>query len=90
MVQVFNKDLKITLSFPGPENQSKKDTWGTLLKITNWYRFLPIITITWIIRSRQGTLMLLLPDYIKFIQLNINGLKGQNNYLKKQYLHFYA
>ncbi len=85
--KVFNKDLKLHIGFSWPDNQKRKDTWGhstendvlTPIPSSNDYH----LDYT----EPAGDLNSTLPDYIKFIQLNLQGLKGQNNYLKATTYH---
>lgn len=85
--KIFNSDLKLNVGFSWPENQKKKDTWGhsyengKLIPVpsTSEYR----LDYT----EPAGDLNIKLKDYIKFVQLNLDGLKGNNNYLTaKTYL----
>lgn len=88
--KVFNKDLKLNVGFSWPENQIKKDTWGHSFDngILN-----PVPSNTDYhldYTEPAGDLNIKLSDYVKFIQMNIQGLEGQNNYLKAatyNYLH---
>jgi len=88
--KVFNKDLKLRVKLSWPENQKRKDTWGhstendTLKPVpsTNGYH----LDYT----EPAGDLNIQLKDYIKFIQLNLKGLNGRDNYLKAEtyrYIH---
>lgn len=86
--KVFNKDLKLNVQLSWPENQKRKDTWGhttenDILKpvpSTNEYH----LDYT----EPAGDLNIKLKDYIKFIRLNLKGLKGQDNYLKARTYKF--
>lgn len=86
--KVFNKDLKLNVQLSWPENQKRKDTWGhttenDILKpvpSTNDYH----LDYT----EPAGDLNIKLKDYIKFIRLNLKGLKGQDNYLKAETYKF--
>jgi len=88
--KIFNRDLKLNVKLSWPENQEQKDTWGhsfdngklTPLASTAAYH----LDFT----EPAGDINIKLKDYIKFIQLNLQGLKGHNNYLKAksyQYIH---
>lgn len=86
--QVFNKDLKLDVKFSWPENQIKKDTWGHSFEN---YKLIPIPSNTSYhldYTEPAGDLNITLKDYIKFIQLNIQGLEGHDNYLKASTYHF--
>lgn len=88
--QTFNKDLKLNAGIHFPDNQNFKETWGhsdekgTLIPISS--KGLNYLEYT----EPAGDINMKLTDYIKFIQLNLNGLLGKDNYLKAstyQYLH---
>lgn len=86
--KVFNKDLKLHIGFSWPDNLNRKDTWGhstendelTPVPSNNDYH----LDYT----EPAGDLNSTLPNYIKFIQLNLQGLEGKNNYLKANTYHF--
>jgi len=86
--KTFNKKLKIDAGLSWPDNQSKKDTWG------HWIRNGKLVAVPSTIdyhldfAAPAGDINLTLPDYIKFIQLNINGLMGKDNYLKSSTYNF--
>mgnify|MGYP001806189327 CR=1 FL=1 len=88
--KVFNKDLKLNVKLSWPENQSRKDTWGHIFEND---KLLPVPSNTDYqldYTEPAGDVNIKLKDYIKFIQLNIQGLKGDNNYLTTktyQFLH---
>ncbi|MCK6602825.1 MAG: beta-lactamase family protein [Bacteroidetes bacterium] len=79
--KVFNEDLKLNVEFSWPENQKQKDTWGhsfvngKLIPVPSTVDFHLDYT------EPAGDLNIKLNDYIRFIQLNLEGLNGQNNYL---------
>ena len=81
VAKVFNKDLKLNVKFSWPENQKTKDTWGHSFendKIT------PVPSNTDYhldFTEPAGDINIRLKDYAKFIQLNLKGLNGHNNYL---------
>jgi len=80
--KVFNKDLKLNVKFSWPENQKQKDTWGH--RYENG-KLIPVpSTVNYHLDYTEpaGDINIKLNDYIKFIQLNLQGLKGENNYLK--------
>lgn len=82
--KVFNKELQLHVKLSWPENQKRKDTWGhssandqlTPVPSTNDYH----LDYT----EPAGDLNIKLKDYIKFIQLNLQGLEGKDNYLKAE------
>lgn len=80
--KIFNQDLKLNVKLSWPENQTAKDTWGHSFENN---KLIPVpsnadyhLDYT----EPAGDINIKLRDYAKFIQLNIQGLKGQNNYLK--------
>ena len=80
--KVFNKDLKLNVKFSWPENQRQKDTWGHTYENG---KLIPVpSTVDYHLDYTEpaGDLNIKLKDYIKFIQLNLQGLNGVNNYLK--------
>lgn len=80
--KVFNKDLKLNVKFSWPENQKRKDTWG---HSSENGKLIPVpSTVDYHLDYTEpaGDLNIKLKDYIKFIQLNLQGLNGENNYLK--------
>lgn len=88
--KVFNADLNLNIKFSWPENQKAKDTWGHSFENG---QLVPVPSTTDYhldYTEPAGDLNIKLPDYIKFIQMNLKGLKGENNYLKAstyQYIH---
>lgn len=86
--KVFNKDLKINIGFSWPENQKHKDTWG---HFTENNKLTPVPSNTDYhldFTEPAGDLNIKLKDYIKFIQINLEGLKGADNYLKAKTYQF--
>lgn len=80
--KVFNEDLKLNVKFSWPENQKQKDTWGHSYENG---KLIPVpSTVNYHLDYTEpaGDINIKLNDYIKFIQLNLQGLKGENNYLK--------
>ncbi len=79
--KVFNKDLKLNVKLSWPENQTQKDTWGHSFEDG---KLIPVpSTVDYQLNYTEpaGDLNIKLKDYVKFIQLNILGLRGQDNYL---------
>jgi len=86
--KVFNKDLKLDVKLSWPENQKQKDTWGHVYENNE---LIPVPSITDYhldYTEPAGDLNMKLNDYIKFIQLNLQGLQGQDNYLKAETYKF--
>ncbi|KQB39201.1 serine hydrolase domain-containing protein [Flavobacterium aquidurense] len=79
---VFNKDLKLNVKLSWPENQIAKDTWGHSFE-NNKLTPVPSNTDYRLDYTEPaGDINIKLTDYIRFIQLNIQGLQGHDNYLK--------
>lgn len=80
--KVFNTDLQLHVKLSWPENQKQKDTWGhssendKLTPIPSTYDYHLDYT------EPAGDVNIKLKDYVRFIQLNLKGLKGEDNYLK--------
>lgn len=85
---VLNKDLKLNVQFSWPENQKRKDTWGHWLQNDTLKAVPSTIDYHLDYTEPAGDLNIKLTDYIKFVQLNLHGLKGQNNYLKADTYNF--
>lgn len=77
--QIFNVDLGLNIDFGWPNLKDSNQTWGhweedgKLLAVSPDYSMFPI--------EPAGNMNITLPDYIRFIQLNIGGLSGKSNYL---------
>lgn len=88
MEKVFNKDLKLNVRLSWPENQKIKDTWGHSFEND---KLIPVPSNTDYhldFTEPAGDINIKLKDYTKFIQLNLQGLKGQNNYLTAKTYQF--
>ena len=86
--KVFNKDLKLNVKSSWPENQKAKDTWGHSFENG---KLIPVPSNTDYhldFTEPAGDINIKLKDYIKFIQLNLQGLKGYNNYLSAKTYQF--
>lgn len=86
--EIFNKDLNLNVKLSWPENQKQKDTWGHLTESDS----LKPVSSDWNYHldytEPAGDLNITLVDYVKFIQLNLQGLEGKNNYLKSETYKF--
>lgn len=86
--KTFNEDLKINVQLSWPENQKKKDTWGhytengKLVAVPSNTDYLLDYT------EPAGDMNISLPEYAKFIQLNLKGLHNKNNYLSAKTYQF--
>ena len=80
--KVFNKDLKLNVKLSWPENQKIKGTWGHLTENDS----LKPVSSDWNYHldytEPAGDLNIKMVDYVRFIQLNLQGLEGKSNYLK--------
>jgi len=86
--KVFNQDLKLKARISWPENQKTKDTWGHSFESG---KLTPVPSNTDYhldYTESAGDINIKLKDYAKFIQLNLQGLKGQNNYLTAETYQF--
>lgn len=86
--KVFNKDLKLNVKFSWPENQKTKDTWGHSFEND---KLIPVPSNTDYrldFTEPAGDINIKLKDYVKFIQLNLQGLNGHNNYLNAKTYQF--
>lgn len=86
--KVFNKDLKLNVKLSWPENQKNQDTWGhstengVLKPIPSTFDYHLDYT------EPAGDINIKLTDYVKFLQLNLSGLAGKDNYLKSTTYRF--
>lgn len=90
VVKVFNRDLNLNVQFSWPENKKIKGAWGHLTEndslkpvASDWNYHLDYT-------EPAADLSIKLMDYVKFIQLNLQGLEGHSNYLKSstyQFIH---
>lgn len=85
---VFNKDLKLHVKLSWPENQKQKDTWGHRSENGKLKPVPSTVEDHLDYTEPAGDINIKLKDYIKFIQLNIKGLEGQDNYLKSETYRF--
>ncbi|MDF7819155.1 serine hydrolase [Runella sp. MFBS21] len=85
---VFNRDLKLDVKFSWPENQKQKDTWGHSFDNEKLTPIPSTVDYHLDFTEPAGDLNIKLKDYIKFVQLNLEGLKSHNNYLKSETYYF--
>ena len=86
--KVFNQDLKLNVKLSWPENQKTKDTWGHSFEND---KLIPVPSNTNYhldFTEPAGDINIKLKDFVKFIQLNLQGLKGNNNYLTAKTYQF--
>jgi len=82
--KVFNADLKLDVKFSWPENQKQNDTWG---HVSENNKLTPVPSNTNYhldYTEPAGDLNIKLKDYAKFIQMNLQGLAGKDNYLSSE------
>lgn len=80
--KIFNRDLQLHVKLSWPENQKRKDTWGHLFENG---KLIPVASNKGYhldYTEPDGDINIRMRDYIKFIQLNLQGLSGTDNYLK--------
>ncbi|MCA0365427.1 MAG: beta-lactamase family protein [Bacteroidetes bacterium] len=86
--KVFNEDLKLNVKLSWPENQKQKDTWGHQSENG---KLIPVpSTVDYHLDYTEpaGDINIKLQDFAKFIQLNLQGLSGHNNYLNAKTYQF--
>lgn len=87
---IINKQLKLHAGFGWPNLKDEHQPWGHW---ANMGKIMPVagnIEYNLAMSEPAGDLKMTLPDYVRFIQLNLKGLKGDATYLKPatwQYLH---
>ncbi|SRX76022.1 serine hydrolase domain-containing protein [Aequorivita antarctica] len=86
--KVFNEDLKLNVGFSWPDNQEKKDTWGHYYENNQLVAVPSNADFHLDYTEPAGDLNIKLKDYIKFIQLNLDGLQGHDNYLQSRTYNF--
>jgi CubicO group peptidase (beta-lactamase class C family) len=85
---VFNDDLKLNVKLSWPENQMQKDTWGHSFENNKLTPIPSTVDYHLDYTEPSGDINITLTDYIKFIQLNLKGLSGKNNYLNAETYKF--
>ncbi len=86
--KVFNKDLNLNVKLSWSENQKLKDTWGHSFENNKLIPVPSNTTYQLDFTEPAGDINITLKDYVKFIQLNLKGLKGNNNYLSAKTYQF--
>jgi len=91
--EVLDKKLKLSYKIGWPNRNDENQPWGHWLE-NNVLTPLPSSTSYNLnLIEPAGDISMPLADYVKFIQLNLSGLKGKDNFLKAatySYLHFGA
>lgn len=86
--KVFNTDLHLNVKLSWPENQTASDTWGHYVENGKLTPAPSTLEYRLDLTEPAGDMNIRLTDYIKFIQLNLQGLEGKNNYLKADTYNF--
>ncbi len=90
LIADLGKELKISFGFDYPNLADEKQTWGHDANL----RPLPSAAndkLRWLLPA--GNVNVSLPDYAKFVQLQLRGLNGKSGWLTKEefsFLHFGA
>lgn len=84
MMDVFNKDLNLDIGFSWPNKKDAKQPWGHWTKDGKLIPCPPDDDYNLDFLEPGGDVNLSLPNYIKFIQLNMQGILGNDNYLKAE------
>lgn len=88
--KVFNRDLKLDVKLSWPDNQTRKDTWGHTYE-NNQLTPMPSNSGYHLDYTEPaGDINVKLKNYLKFVQLQLQGLEGKDNYLKAstyRYIH---
>nr|WP_315176567.1 serine hydrolase domain-containing protein [uncultured Flavobacterium sp.] len=88
--KVFNKDLKLEVKLSWPDNQKQKDTWGHTTENGKLQPVPSTFDYHLDFTEPAGDINIKLKNYLTYIQMNLQGLKGRNNYLKAstyQFIH---
>lgn len=88
VVQVFNKDLNLNVGFSWPENQKNKDTWGHSFENNQLIPVASNADFHLDFTEPAGDLNIKLKDYVKLMQLHLDGLNGNDNYLTAKTYQF--
>jgi len=82
MVKVFNEDLSLDIGFSWPNRMDENQPWGHWTENGKPFSCPPDddYNLDWL--EPGGDVNISLPNYCKFIQLNLQGLLGNDNYLK--------
>ncbi len=89
--QIMSKTLNIKIAFGWPNKHNTNQPFGHWVENDTLKPNLPSIEYNLSLGEPAGDISMTLPDYSKFIQLNLQGLLGKDNILKSStynYLHF--
>lgn len=88
LVEDLGKDLNIRFGFGAPNVTDSLQPWGHTADLTPEAPATNF-KLNWLLAA--GNINVSLPDYIKFIQLQLRGLNGKSQFMTKQefeFLHF--
>jgi CubicO group peptidase (beta-lactamase class C family) len=86
--KVYKQDLKLNVKLSWPDNQTRKDTWGHSFENGKMVPVPSTIDYHLDYTEPAGDINIEIRDYAKFIQLNLKGLEGHDNYLKSSTYDF--
>jgi CubicO group peptidase (beta-lactamase class C family) len=83
-IKTFKTDLGIDLGFSWPNLENTCQPWGHYKVNDSIISLSPEIEVNHDMNPIEpaGDIHISIPEYIKFIQLNLNGLSGTDNYIK--------
>lgn len=91
VVMVLNQKLGLHAKFGWPNKINADEPWGHMLEDDKLTPLPAISTYNLALSEPAGDISMTLPDYIKFIQLNLQGLSGKDNILPAasyRFLHY--
>ncbi len=88
---IMLKTMQVDIQFGWPNKLNINQPFGHWMEGDTLKALLPNIEYNLALGEPAGDISMTLPDYAKFIQLNLNGLIGKNNILQSstyEFLHF--
>jgi len=89
--EVLNKKLNLSYKFGWPNRTDDDQPWGHWIEIGVLTALPSSTSYNLNLIEPAGDISMPIADYVKFIQLNLSGLKGNDNFLKAStynYLHY--
>lgn len=88
MITSFRNDLNLDIGFSWPNKMDEQQPWGHWTENGKLYACAPDddYDLDWL--EPGGDVHISLPNYCTFIQLNLQGLSGSDNYLKSSTYEF--
>ncbi len=89
--QIMLKTMQVDIQFGWPNKLNVNQPFGHWMERDTLKALLPNIEYNLALGEPAGDISMTLPDYAKFIQLNLKGLAGKNNILQSstyEFLHF--